>query len=240
MGLPYKTEGMAALMTLNKDIVDQAQRVGMTAEMPSSEGREDVPVGTTLAMIEQAQKVLSLVHKRMHIAQSEEFEKIVQASATTPRASGSAAKRPPIRGSREMRSLRALDDCMLVPKADSNTASHMQRPAKVRRSCCKARARRCTIRLPSTPRRSRRSATPTPTGSSPRRRPRRSRHRRSRPSSRNCRSSSCWRRRRWSRPRARRKRTRPTAHWAPPNSRPTSRQAKPSLKLKASDQMIKA
>src|SRR5882672_2466882 len=30
MGLPYKTEGMAALMQLNKDIVDQAQRVGMT------------------------------------------------------------------------------------------------------------------------------------------------------------------------------------------------------------------
>ena len=130
MGLPYKTEGMAALMTRNKDIVDQAQRVGMTAEMPSSEGREDVPVGTTLAMIEQAQKVLSSVHKRMHIAQSEEFEKIVQVFRDHPESFWKCRKKTAYPWEQET-FLRALDDCMLVPKADPNTASHMQRLMKV-------------------------------------------------------------------------------------------------------------
>lgn len=130
MPLPYKTEGMAALMTLNKDIVEQGQRVGMTSELPTGEGRDDIPVGTILATIEQAQKVLNGVHKRMHMAQSEELQLIAQCFREHPESWWQCNKKPAYPWDQET-FLRALDDCNLVPKADPNTASHMQRLMKV-------------------------------------------------------------------------------------------------------------
>jgi len=130
MPLPYKTEGMAALQNLQKDIVEQGQRVGMTSEMPTGEGREDVPVGTILATIEQAQKVLNGVHKRMHMAQSEELQLIAQCFREHPESWWQCNKKPAYPWDQET-FLRALDDCNLVPKADPNTASHIQRLMKV-------------------------------------------------------------------------------------------------------------
>ena len=65
MPLPYK-EPSSALMTLVANMADTGMRLGGTSEQQVGEGRADAPVGTTLAMIEQATKILNSVHKRMH------------------------------------------------------------------------------------------------------------------------------------------------------------------------------
>lgn len=70
--LPYNPPN-AAMMSLVQDIIQTGERLGGVAELQAGEGRQDVPVGTTLAMIEQANKVLDAVHKRLHQAQAEEF-----------------------------------------------------------------------------------------------------------------------------------------------------------------------
>lgn len=70
--LPYSPPN-AAMMSLVQDIIQTGERLGGVAELQAGEGRQDVPVGTTLAMIEQANKVLDAVHKRLHQAQAEEF-----------------------------------------------------------------------------------------------------------------------------------------------------------------------
>src|SRR5208337_1198077 len=69
MALPYSTQGMPALMSLVENMVETGQRVG--------EGREEAPVGTTMALIDQAVKIMSSVHKRLHSSQAEEFQMIV-------------------------------------------------------------------------------------------------------------------------------------------------------------------
>jgi len=75
--LPYK-EPSAALMSLVQNIVETGQRLGGTSEQAVGEGRADAPVGTTLALIEQSQKILNSVHKRMHSSQAEEFQLLVK------------------------------------------------------------------------------------------------------------------------------------------------------------------
>ena len=70
--LPYR-DITAGFMQMIQNVEQTSQRVGGTAEMAVGEGRQDVPVGSTIAMIEQATKVLNAVHKRMHQAQAKEF-----------------------------------------------------------------------------------------------------------------------------------------------------------------------
>ena len=73
MPLPYKEPG-AAMFNLVTNIVETGQRVGGTAELAVGEGRQDAPVGTTLALIDQATKILNSVHKRLHASQADEFQ----------------------------------------------------------------------------------------------------------------------------------------------------------------------
>lgn len=129
MPLPYK-EPSAALMTLAQNISEYGQRVGGTAELSVGEGRQDAPVGTTLAMIEQATKVLNAVHKRMHAAQSEEFELLIECFRDHPESFWQRNKRPAYPWD-EQTFRQALDNYYLVPQADPNTASHTQRLMKV-------------------------------------------------------------------------------------------------------------
>ena len=130
MPLPYKTEGMAALMSLAQDIVKSAQRVGMTAEQNVGEGKANAPVGTTLALVEQAQKILNSVHKRMHASQAREFQMLAQVFRDHPDAFWIDNKKPAMPWD-EKTFRDALDNYYLVPQADPNTASQMQRIAKV-------------------------------------------------------------------------------------------------------------
>lgn len=130
MNLPYSAQGMPALMSLTDSMVAQGQRVGSTAETPSGEGRQNAPVGTTLALIEQAQQILNAVHKRMHSAQARELQLIAKCFKEHPE-SFWQQNRKPARQWDEETFQKALNDSNLVPQADPNTSSHVQRLMKV-------------------------------------------------------------------------------------------------------------
>lgn len=129
MPLPYKEPG-SALMTLVQNMSETGQRVGGTSELQVGEGRADAAVGTTLAMIEQATKVMNAVHKRLHSAQAEEFQLLVRCFREHPESFWQRCKRPTVEWNEDT-FLKALNDCELVPQADPNTASHTQRLMKI-------------------------------------------------------------------------------------------------------------
>lgn len=130
MPLPYSTQQMPALMALVQDMAETGRRIGGTAEVQVGEGRADVPVGTVLAMIDQAVKVMNAVHKRMHSAQAEEFQLLKREFREHPEtfwARGCKSKTPWDKA----KFLEALQNCDLVPQADPNTASSGHRIMKV-------------------------------------------------------------------------------------------------------------
>lgn len=129
MPLPYK-EPSQALMALTENIASTGMRLGGTSEMQVGEGRADAPVGTTLAMIEQATKVLNSVHKRMHSAQAEEFTLLRDCFREHPESFWERNRKPTYQWNPELL-LQALDDVELVPQADPNTSSHAQRVMKI-------------------------------------------------------------------------------------------------------------
>ena len=131
MPLPYK-EPSQALMALVENIATTGQRLGGTSEQQVGEGRADAPVGTTLALIEQAQKILNSVHKRMHAAQAEEFQLLVKCFKEHPESFWQRNRKPAFEWDQKTFT-DALDmySQSLVPQADPNTASHTQRIVKV-------------------------------------------------------------------------------------------------------------
>ena len=129
MPLPYK-EPSGALMNLVNQMAETGMRVGGTSEVMVTEGKPDAPVGTTLAMIEQAQKVLNSVHKRLHAAQSEEFELLMQCFREHPESFWMKRKKPAFPWD-EKTFTDALDNYYFTPQADPNTSSQTQRLMKV-------------------------------------------------------------------------------------------------------------
>jgi hypothetical protein len=129
MPLPYK-EPSGALMNLVTQMADTGMRVGGTSEAMVTEGKPDAPVGTTLAMIEQAQKILNSVHKRLHAAQSEEFELLMQCFREHPDSFWIKNRKPAFPWDQQTFT-DALDNYYFVPQADPNTASQTQRLMKV-------------------------------------------------------------------------------------------------------------
>ena len=129
MPLPYK-EPSGALMTLVENMAQTGMRLGGTSEQQVGEGRADAPVGTTLAMIEQATKILNSVHKRMHAAQAEEFRLLMDCFKEHPESFWQRNKKPAKQWDEDT-FLQALEDCDLVPQADPNTSSHAQRVMKI-------------------------------------------------------------------------------------------------------------
>jgi len=129
MPLPYK-EPSGALGAFAETISQYGQRLGGTAEMQVGEGKQDAPVGTTLAIIEQAQKLLNSVHKRLHAAQADEFQLLAQCFRENPTSFWQRNKRAATKWDEDT-FLQALDNYELVPQADPNTASHIQRVMKV-------------------------------------------------------------------------------------------------------------
>ena len=129
MPLPYKDVG-PGLMSLVENINQTGMRVGGTSEQAVGEGKQDAPVGTTIALIDQATKILSSVHKRMHNAQSEEFELLVRCFRENPESFWQKNKQPARKWDEET-FIRAINQIDLVPQADPNTASQTQRLMKV-------------------------------------------------------------------------------------------------------------
>ena len=129
MPLPYKDVG-SGLMTLSDNMATTGARIGGTAEMAVGEGKQDAPVGTTLAMIEQATKVLNAVHKRMHAAQAEEFQLLARCFKENPESFWQRKGKPSYPWD-EHTFVQALNDCELIPQADPNTSSQTQRLMKI-------------------------------------------------------------------------------------------------------------
>lgn len=150
MPLPYK-DPSAVFIQLIENIATTAQRVGGTAEMSVGEGKQDAPVGTTLALIEQATKLMSAVHKRLHHAQGQEFDMLKSLLMEDPEALWRHNKKSKVlkiltqqagqglltdeEETAEDRHralfLAALSNAELIPRADPNTSSQTERYLKV-------------------------------------------------------------------------------------------------------------
>lgn len=149
--LPYK-DPSAVFIQLIDNIATTAQRVGGTAELQIGEGKQDAPVGTTLAMIEQATKLMSAVHKRLHQAQGQEFDMLKSLLMEDPEAlwrhnpkksqvlkllmqqhglSNAEAAEEQAAERHKQLFLTALADLELAPAADPNTSSQTERYLKV-------------------------------------------------------------------------------------------------------------
>jgi hypothetical protein len=128
MPLPYK-DATAGLVQVTTHIEEEARRVGGTPELMVGEGRQDVPVGTTLAMLDQAVKVLDSVHKGMHSSQAEEFSLLRDLFIDDPN-SLICGNPTPARQWEMADLVKALTDCNLTPQADPNTPSHTIRVMK--------------------------------------------------------------------------------------------------------------
>lgn len=127
--LPYK-DVTPGLLTLIDKITQQCEGLGGSAEAPTAEGVQNVPVGTMLAQIEQATKVMAAAHKGMHQAQAEELKLLVDLFRETPEDFWKGNEVCPDNYWDEQKLLKALDDCRLVPRSDPNTPSHIHRVAK--------------------------------------------------------------------------------------------------------------
>ena len=129
MGMPYK-DVSAAFLALINTITQEGQRVAGTAEIQVGEGRQDAPVGTTLALLEQSTKVQDAVHKGMHAAQAEEFSIMKELFEEDPESLWRHASKETDTWDKD-KIVAALKRCDIVPRADPNTPSHMHRVMKV-------------------------------------------------------------------------------------------------------------
>jgi hypothetical protein len=125
MPLPYKGAD-PTLQSLAQAIEQQAQRMGGTAEIQVGEGKQDAPVGTTIALIEQATKVVAAVHKGLHASQAEEFRLMRDLMAEDPECLWRGRKHSAMPQDAKL-VIKALGDLNLVPAADPNIPSHMHR-----------------------------------------------------------------------------------------------------------------
>jgi len=80
--LPYK-EPSATLFSLLGFCVDAGRRFASIADMKLAEGgTSEMPVGTTMALLERGTKVMSAIHKRLHYAQKVEFKLLAKVFST--------------------------------------------------------------------------------------------------------------------------------------------------------------
>lgn len=129
MPLPYKDVSTAFVQFQDK-ISEQGQRLGGISQITVAEGRQDAPVGTTLAMLEQATKVEKAVHKEAWRSQAQEFMLLKDCFRENPQSFVRAIKQRGATDWDEESFLAALKDASLVPQADPNTPSHMHRLIK--------------------------------------------------------------------------------------------------------------
>ncbi len=73
MPLPYK-EPSPALAQLMGVLVESGQRFASVMDNQTGDANSNAPVGTTVALLEKGQKVISAIHKRLHYAQRNEFK----------------------------------------------------------------------------------------------------------------------------------------------------------------------
>jgi hypothetical protein len=128
MPLPYKEVGQS-FSAFATHVEDVGRRLASTANIQVGEGKQDAPVGTTLALIEQASKVMDSAHKRLHAAQAEEFKLLKERFKEDPEAFWRHNRRPTVEWKKEQ-FIEALNKYELVPVADPNNPTSLHRIAK--------------------------------------------------------------------------------------------------------------
>jgi hypothetical protein len=125
MPLPYKSPD-AVWVQFVQQLNAEGKSLGGTAEIMVGEGRQDAPVGTTLALIEQAIKPLLATHKRLCAAQGDELQLLCERFREDPESFWRGNKRPATTWDEQL-FIQALNANEIVARADPNTASHLQR-----------------------------------------------------------------------------------------------------------------
>ncbi len=128
MPLPYK-DVSAAFAGFIQHVEEYGQKLGSTAEMNIGEGKQDAPVGTTLALIEQATKLMDAVHKRLHASQAREFNLLKERFKEDPEAFWRFNPKPALPWEKAQ-FLAALNNSSVVPVADPNNPTSLHRIAK--------------------------------------------------------------------------------------------------------------
>lgn len=128
MPLPYKEAG-PSFVNFIENVGEVAQRLGGTPDATVGESKQDVPVGTTLALIEQTTKLMDAVHKRLHSAQAKEFRLLKERFKEDPPAFWRHNKNPTIKWKKDQ-FLKALNNNELTPVADPNNPTSLHRIAK--------------------------------------------------------------------------------------------------------------
>ncbi len=122
MALPYKDPSQV-FIALAEMISKESGQLSSSIDAPMGEGRVDIPVGTILAQIEQATKLESSVHKRLHRAQGRELELLRQCFVEHPEALWKLNKSP----AKRWQAGAEFADLDLVPASDPNVPSQMHR-----------------------------------------------------------------------------------------------------------------
>jgi hypothetical protein len=124
MPLPYK-EPSSVLAQLLGVIIESGRRFASIADMQVGDiGSQQLPVGTTVAMLERGTKVMSAIHKRLHFAQKKEFRLL---------ASIFSKSLPPVYpydvpgATREIKAADFDDRVDIIPVSDPNIFSMAQR-----------------------------------------------------------------------------------------------------------------
>jgi hypothetical protein len=123
MPLPYR-DVPASFAPLLGAVVEAGQRLGQTVAMQVGEGRQDAPVGTTLALIEQAVRPTAAVLQRLHVAQRKEFRLL---AAKFAEAAGEVY--PYLVNGKPGQAMAEdfANAADIVPVSDPNVPTHMQR-----------------------------------------------------------------------------------------------------------------
>lgn len=125
--IPYREVG-ATFLQFVEHLEEVGKALGGEVAAPLQEGSSTMPVGTMLAAIEQAVKPLKGVFKGLHRSQAEEFQLLRERFMENPSALWRYNERPS-RDWQEEEFVQALKNCNLVPQADPNTSSQLQRVA---------------------------------------------------------------------------------------------------------------
>lgn len=125
---PYKEVGPAFPAFIQR-VEDGAKQLAMISNQPIGEGKQDAPVGTTLALIEQATKIVASAFKRLHAAQAEEFGLLKELFREDPEAMWRHNPSPTLPW-RKQQFLAALERYELVPVADPNNPTSLHRAMK--------------------------------------------------------------------------------------------------------------
>ncbi len=83
MPLPYK-EPSGTLFQLMGFVVEAAQRFIGTTDMGMGQGNTEMPVGTTIALLERGSRIVSAVHKRLHSSMKSELRMLARLFAEDP------------------------------------------------------------------------------------------------------------------------------------------------------------